>query len=212
MKYRPYVSIDIETTGLNREKSYVLEIGAVFDDLISPLSDLKTFNAKISYPHIEYAEFGALSINRNLIFELSKPLKHEHVMPFIDAISEFLVFLKNCQDKVREYESTRTRKYDDVQIHVAGKNPSSFDIPIIRNQIMARLQSPLNEEYVQELDEIIHYRFIDAGSLFLSDFDGYIPTLTDINAMIGRQKTSHKAVDDAYDVVCAVRHKLGVPF
>lgn len=213
MRLRPYISLDIETTGLDRERSQVLEIGAVFDDFLSPLAELKTFNAKIHYPHLTYGEFTALSMNKQLIYELSNPTKFANVMGFHDAIAEFIVWIKNCRDVLIKYEETQTRKYEDHKIIIAGKNVSAFDMPIIKNQIVKQTSNKdTAESFVDEIEEITHFRFIDVGSMYLTDFNGYIPSLSDINKLTGREKVSHRALDDAFDVVCAIRHKFGISF
>ncbi len=45
----PYVSIDIETTGLNPENCQVLEIGAVIDDGTTPIEDCPTFHCYVDH-------------------------------------------------------------------------------------------------------------------------------------------------------------------
>jgi len=42
-----YVSLDIETTGLNPENCQVLEIGAVIDDGTTPIEDCPTFQCYV---------------------------------------------------------------------------------------------------------------------------------------------------------------------
>ena len=44
-----YVSIDIETTGLNPENCQVLEIGAVIDDGTTPIEDCPTFHCYVDH-------------------------------------------------------------------------------------------------------------------------------------------------------------------
>lgn len=213
MKFRPYVSVDIETTGLDLERSQILEIGAVFDDMESPIEELETFTAKIYYDHFEYAELKALSMNKTVIDEIvAKPALRKNVFTFTDTMTDFIMWLKGRRDSLRKYEDAQNRKYTDDKIHVAGKNVSAFDIPIIKNQMSKRLDKNLATEYLNEFESLVHFRYIDVGSLYMVDFDGYLPSLNDINRVTGRQKVSHRAVDDAFDVVCAIRHKFGVPF
>lgn len=214
MKFRPYISMDIETTGLDRERAQILEIAAVFDDLESPLDKLPTFQAKIHYDHLDYAEFYALKMNKELINELSRsPSQQENVMTFQGAMSRFMEFVGHAIKKLVDYESIQLRKYPDEMIHVAGKNVSSFDIPITQNQIKAQFENKVEaQELLEDMKKVLHFRYIDVGSLYMVEFNGYIPTLSAINQLIGREKVSHKALDDAFDVICAIRHKFGVPF
>ena len=48
MTTKPYVSIDIETTGLNPENCQVLEIGAVIDDGTTPMANCPTILRRIA--------------------------------------------------------------------------------------------------------------------------------------------------------------------
>ena len=48
----PYVSIDIETTGLDPETCQILEIGAVFDNWTLPIRDLPTFHCYVVHKQI----------------------------------------------------------------------------------------------------------------------------------------------------------------
>ena len=41
MKLRPYLSIDIETTGLDTRKSEILSIGIILDDGVTPIDQLR---------------------------------------------------------------------------------------------------------------------------------------------------------------------------
>ncbi len=52
------------------------------------------------------------------------------------------------------------------------------------------------------------HRAIDVGSLYLSDF-GYVPSVSEINKLLDRSPVSHNALEDAWDVVYAIRNKFG---
>ena len=64
-----YVSIDIETTGINREKCQVLSIGAVIEDTNNPrpIEELPKFHAAIVGREGLYGEPFALNMNKSLI-------------------------------------------------------------------------------------------------------------------------------------------------
>lgn len=70
-----YVSIDIETTGLNPEKCQVLQIGAVIEDTSNPLpfEELPKFNCIVE--HDDYlGQPTALKMN-SWIFEILSGLE-----------------------------------------------------------------------------------------------------------------------------------------
>ena len=54
-----------------------------------------------------------------------------------------------------------------------------------------------------------NHRFIDCGDVFFSDF-GKNPSFEDINELIGWKPITHDALDDAINVVVALRYKAGV--
>ena len=62
----PYVSIDIETTGLEPETCQMLEIGAVYDDWTLPLAELPRFRRVIRWKTVQGSPF-AMSLNANLL-------------------------------------------------------------------------------------------------------------------------------------------------
>ena len=62
MQNKPFVFLDLETTGLNPSIHEVIEIGAIMVEGIS-LQPLSTFNMKVKPEHIETASDRALQIN-----------------------------------------------------------------------------------------------------------------------------------------------------
>jgi hypothetical protein len=113
------------------------------------------------------------------------------------------------------------RPYISIDIETTGIDPRSeilqisgvidnsveleeFDIPKIR----AFFQKHANGPALNEFDTLCHYKTLDVGSLYFDVF-GDNASLSKINELTGRKEVSHNALDDAYDVVYAVRHKLG---
>ncbi|HPM21940.1 MAG TPA: hypothetical protein PLY35_11900 [Thermotogota bacterium] len=113
-----YISIDIETTGLDYKNDLILEFSAIIEDteLNLPIEQLPILNIKFYYENIIGSPY-ALELNKNLIN-----------------------YIKNNKDKCIEY------KYDDEtfnnklikflldnnfnlneKINIAGKNFSNFD-------------------------------------------------------------------------------------
>lgn len=64
-----YVSIDIETTGLDKEKCEILSIGAVIEDTnnLLPIEDVPKFHAAIIGREGIYGSLFALNMNKGLI-------------------------------------------------------------------------------------------------------------------------------------------------
>ncbi len=81
------------------------------------------------------------------------------------------------------------------KVTFAGKNIGTFDLPILINNGI-------------DIPEYKH-RLIDVGSVYFNDF-GYVPSLDEINAKIGYKPVTHTALEDALNVVYAIRHKVGI--
>jgi oligoribonuclease (3'-5' exoribonuclease) len=172
----PYVSIDIETTGLDRQKVHVLQLAAVYDNG-KDVEDLPTFDRVIKWPVISHAEEYAMNLNRGL---LSRAYKNDRVVSINNARLDF----ENWLDKIQP----------SGRFTAAGKNIQGFDMPILVN--------PVNDFNMRRF---LH-RALDPGSMYTDEFD-HVPTLDEINTVTGRKAVTHDALDDAWDVVYAIRHK-----
>ncbi len=175
----PYLSIDIETTGLDRQKSHVLQLAAVYDNG-KDLEELHTFNQVIKWPVISHAEEFAMNLNKKL---LERAFKKQGIVSIDQCRTEFALWL----DKVQP----------GGKLTAAGKNVQSFDVPILKN--------PVNQISMRRF----LIRALDPGSMYTDEFN-HIPTLDEINRLTGRDAVSHDALDDAWDVVYAIRRKWDV--
>ena len=192
---RTYVSIDIETTGI-AEESYILQIAAVADDLKSPISNLKTLDMPIKYNKITYAEPYALGMNATLLANMmQKDFKTFEPERALDCL---VCFLEEVQTSIG-----LDKRGNKSKVILAGKNVASFDIPKLRTMI-----AKYSPELMSRFDSVVHYKTLDVGSLYFDIFK-YNPSLSEINKLTGRNQVSHNALDDALDVVYAVRYKLG---
>ena len=136
-----YLAIDIETTGLDIQRSHVLQLAAIYDNG-KDLDDLSTFNQVIRWPVLKYGEEYAMNMNRHL---LERAFKKEHVFELYAVQSNFHNFLKKVQP--------------DGRITAAGKNAQGFDLPILRNDTNNFGLSRINR------------RVLDPGSMFTEEFD-----------------------------------------
>jgi hypothetical protein len=196
-----YVSIDIETTGI-APASHILQISAVLDDLKSPISELKTLDLPIKYESISYSEPYALGMNAELFKKMMNP-EFKTYSPR-QALEELLAFVISVQESLG-----LDKRGNKQRVLVAGKNVSSFDITKIHGMFLqyfpeaAYMFDPMNN------NAVVSYKSLDVGSLYFDVFKENA-SLSKINKLTGRNAVSHNALDDAFDVVYAVRHKLGV--
>lgn len=201
LEKRPYVSIDLETTGISH-KSHILELGAVFEDWESPVSELKRIRLPFKWEVFTYAEPYALAMNAKLIQDIAYK-KIQSYSPG-EAAKMFAVFLNECHEKILKFDE----KYNLTnvlkgKIQFAGKNVAGFDIPKIEAWLADF------EYYRSTYHKTKMHRVIDVGALYMQDF-GYVPNLDQINAISHPERTevAHTAIEDAIDVILAIRKKF----
>lgn len=177
-RIKKYLSLDIETTGLNKEKSLIIQLAArvVNEDLTVS----EPFNILINHEEIIGEPF-ALGLNGWIFKEITS---------------------KNCSYKVAHNNLTATIMFDEwinnhfnskEKITVAGKNAATFDLPFLKH-------------YGFNTGRFSH-RVIDVGSMYLENF-GYVPNLDEINKLLDRKSVTHNALDDVDDVIYAINNKL----
>jgi DNA polymerase III alpha subunit (gram-positive type) len=174
-----YVSIDIETTGLDPDTCQVLEVGAVFEDWKSPISQLPEFRQILKYTELRGNPF-ALALNANLLKLIANP-QPEHCQP-----QELGQRLANW---------VRACGLDPMDLPAAGKNFASFD-----RQFLERL--PDFTQYVK-----FRHRTLDPAMLFWRPYeDERLPGSKTCYERAGLGgKVMHTAVDDARAVAQLMR-------
>lgn len=192
--YKPYVSLDIETTGIT-DGDQVLQIGLIVDDLVSPIDSLKQVSFFVDNSnklYTGYLDAEAISMN-SWIFEYlgGKKRSPYPIYDYPNAIIELHNVLADVSNKTGR------------SIVFAGKNVATFDLRLLK------ANGFLDEVMLKGRGIEISHRTIDTGSLYLPDF-GYVPTSNELNKLIGRDPVSHDALSDALDTVCAIRSKLKV--
>jgi hypothetical protein len=171
-----YVSIDIETTGLDPMMCQVIEVGAVYDNWVDPISELRTFHAVLKWPII-YGEPHALAMNAALL----RRMEGGHTIEPCELGEDFHYWLLDvCLDPF------------DVQ--AAGKNFSSFDMPFLYGV-------PNFKEKVH-----FRHRVIDPAILFWLPEDESLPgSKTCYERADMDTHIAHTALEDALAVVRLIR-------
>lgn len=195
----PYISIDLETTGLSLHNSQILQIAAIYDDGTTPIDSLPSYNVYIHEP-IAYAELGALVLHEEtkIFSKIRAAMKEKKAVTLEKGIEGLIEFILKHRP-LREDGS-----YGRVTL--AGKNAGTYDLPLLR-----RWMTPTQLELFLS---IIHHSILDVGSMYYFLFDR-IPSLQDIltylkdNGLIpAERKVSHDALQDAEDVIVAIRSGL----
>jgi hypothetical protein len=189
-----YLSLDIETTGLNPEKDQVLHIAAVLEDTESdvPVDELPYWEGLIKHNRVE-GDHYAIAMNIEIIETLKR------------VNSEWEVDYKD-RGRVGVYNDTECAVYsllnDDIfkeasnggttRPTLAGKNLAMFDLKFLDpHGLVGRYK----------------HRVLDAGMLAMGARPGWFmrdptpPSLGDL--LIG--DVTHDALEDARDVIRIIR-------
>lgn len=212
-----YVSIDIETSGLDAERNQVLSIGAIIEDTNNKLDrdDCPTFYRIITHKEITGNPF-ALTLNQEEISLISAFHEgDETVCDNIAFVSEdevakqFYDFLwENNMADFRLPLNEHVRMIDGkpypilgsktkpIRINVAGKNFGTFDKVFLEKL-----------PWWQKLIKTRH-KIIDPGVLFVNWVDDdQIPSLDTCKERANiKGVVTHNALDDAWDVIELLRN------
>lgn len=190
-----YVSVDIETTGLDPNKNQIIEFAAVIEDTenIKPIEELPYFSKLVL--HKEYTwnsiaarmnqdiwkEIQEIEEEQGKIFTMNRRSGDKWIIPDVLFI-EFSYFLNAHLGQKQ-------------QIVAAGKNFGAFDLQFLKK--------------LPDSEVVFHHRFIDPAMLFM-DFkkDLVPPSLSECLKRAGLDNTvRHRAKGDALQVIQLLRTK-----
>jgi hypothetical protein len=199
-----FVSIDIETTGLDPDTCQVLEIGAVINTPGIPLTELPTFRYRI-LRGIYRGEPHALGLNRDLLMALAaKGQNPIAVIKDSDAMPLGRDWYGHEDGFTRKLTAwLRVWGIDPVKFVAAGKNFANFDAPFLK-----KLKTP-GAPIIQW-----HHRILDPGSMYVRQADTFVPDTAeccrraclDPDDIPGEEHTS---IHDALVVVALIRRSQG---
>jgi oligoribonuclease len=188
---RPYVSIDIETTGLNPETCQILEIGAILDDWKTPVEHLPRFHCYVVHKQIK-GEAYALAMNAEILRRIAEPRKYpEYLFLAASFVGErFAEWLQSVNIDPKD------------KVLAAGKNFAGFDLQFFNK---------LGENYAPFKDYVtFKHRVIDPGSMFFDpviDLDGPPDSKTCMARCGLGGDVAHTALEDAEAVIRMVRNR-----
>ena len=220
-----YISIDVETTGLEKDRYQILSIGAIIEDTTNKLSfdDIPKFHAAILHNEITGSPF-ALNMNKKIIeavvqYQTAKDQDEKndlvqmtgmHFYHEDKVVEGFFHWLYDngmySQNPIMEGQMmvmgengkmypALTSKMKPVSLNVAGKNFASFD-----KHFLERL--PRWQQVIR-----IRQRMIDPSILFTNWSED--ETMPDLYTCKKRAKVegivTHDALEDAWDVIQLLR-------
>jgi oligoribonuclease (3'-5' exoribonuclease) len=186
-----YVSIDIETLGLDPKVHDIVEFGAVIDDLANPqpLYKLPRFHAFFEKENY-FGNSFCMALHKRIWDAINK--NEGNIIEIEDLMYGFSNFLAKNGVPFDE----KKQKY---VVNPAGKNFAGFDWQFLKEQIPADKWA----------DVTFKHRAIDPGILFLRPDDTEVPGLEECLKRAGiPQEVTHDAIGDALQVVKLVRAGL----
>jgi oligoribonuclease len=220
-----YLSLDIETTGLNSENDQILSVGIIIEDTEKklPFEEIPKFHVAIVRERIE-GDLFAINLNKNLLqtintwkgsneegrdlLEKSSGmifLKEDEIVP---ALFNFL-FKNNILDlSLYQFDVNRQVQVIDgvvypvlnnrtpiSHLNVAGKNVATFDKLFVE-------KLPRWKQFFK-----IRQRIIDPTVLFTNwNEDDQLPNLTTCKERAGTGgEVTHDAIQDAFDIIELLR-------
>lgn len=216
-----YVSIDIETSGLDPEKNCVLSIGAIIEDTEKklPYEECPKFNAVILQREIVGSP-RALTMNKGLIAMIGEYLEGDDEARFnMDTVLNYSFYEKegvikefywwlynngyfqggNGDGYFKNYDGYMkpiiTSATKPITLNVAGKNFGTFDKLFLQ-------QLPWWQKLIRT-----RQRVLDPAILFVDwKNDESLPSLTTCKQRAGIEGiVTHDALEDAWDVIEVLR-------
>jgi hypothetical protein len=213
-----YVSIDIETSGLNHDMNHVLSIGAIIEDTNNklPYEELPKFNAIVLQNNIQGSP-RAITMNSDIIYlmgdylegsnEIREDLKLTSGYQFFEeeeVIKEFYRFLWRNGYSTLDSPSTHDNgklmpiidsRTKPITLNVAGKNFGTFDKLFLQ-------ELPWWQKLIRT-----RQRVLDPAILCVDWVnDESLPSLTvckdrkNVEGIV-----THNALEDAWDVIQILR-------
>ena len=213
-----YVSIDIETSGLNHDMNHVLSIGAIIEDTNSklPYEELPKFNAIVLQNNIQGSP-RAITMNKEIISLMGEYLEGTDEVRGIlnsnsgynfyeedDIVKEFYKFLWSNGYSTLYSPSTHINgkltpiidgKTKPITLNVAGKNFGTFDKLFLQ-------ELPWWQKLIKT-----RQRVLDPAILCVDwSNDTSLPSLTTCKERMNVEGiVTHNALEDAWDVIEILR-------
>jgi DNA polymerase III alpha subunit (gram-positive type) len=181
---RPYISIDIETTGLDPETCQVIEVGAVIEDWNSDVAKLPSWHCYVDQGSFKGQPY-ALALNQGIFWKIAdkEKLKDQHQ------------FLWPSEVGAKLAGWLESYGFNPKKLLVAGKNFAGFDRPFLGS--MKKFKDHV----------AFRHRVIDPAMLFWNPWTDEAPpdskTCMKRSGIAG--EVAHTAVEDAIGVIKMVR-------
>lgn len=191
-----FLSIDIETTGLDPQKNQILEFGAVaIDTSCGNAPYVDDFRAVFIHQEL-IGNPIALTINKDLIGQINYVLKTKEFD--FEGHNDYKctdIYARNAEEFQKYFDQWLESIGFTERLTLAGKNLASFDLKFIE-------AAGIKIKY--------RHRMIDPAILYVNwDTDETLPDLQQCLDRAGIEKSvAHTSIADAMDVAELVLKKL----
>ena len=189
-----YVSIDLETTGLDTQRCQVLQVALVIEDTAvdAPVERLPCFECLVApYAGRVEGEPYALALNADLLRALDTAPKGGWVVKYRGRNVQVLAHNLWEEDALEWL----TKHFGNQRVTVAGKNAAGFDLRFL-------CYPPLQAKF--------RHRALDPGSVFVDWTQDQLPSLDELKVSRGVDgPVTHDALEDARDVIRVLRTAYG---
>lgn len=199
MSYAPFVSIDLETTGLDPRTCQILEVGLVVDDWSTPIDKLPSCSFYVD-PGAIHGEPYALQMNAEIIEQIiamrgSWAERDGLLIKTTDVAARIQNWLLQTLPLIGD--RANPWREGKVFFRPAGKNYAGFDKAFL--------------ELLPNWHDLMapHHRAIDPGSMYFDPrIDDDVPGTEECLRRAGLDPdVKHRAEEDARDVVRLIRRK-----
>ena len=201
-----YVSIDIETSGLNPKKNQILSCGAIIEDTSKSLSfeDCPKFYATVIHRNIKGSP-KALLMNMDVIKDISDYIENDRNDALNNEVGNYNPIFVETFTLTSSFTSflhangiKPDSRFQRYKINVAGKNFAAFDMLFLNNV----------PGWLGFID--IRKRILDPAILYFDvNNDDTLPSLDVCKKRANIDgNVSHNALLDAWDVIQVLRNKL----
>lgn len=191
-----FLSIDIETTGLDPQKNQILEFGAIAIDTSYP-TDPYIADFRAVFVHQELTGNPiALTMNSELIDEIASLVKSkEFDFDLYNSVNPNSVCVRNSEEFQKYFDAWLVGINFTERLTLAGKNLASFDLKFIE-------AAGIKIKY--------RHRMIDPAILYVDwEKDETLPDLQQCLDRAGIVKSvEHTSLADAIDVAELVLKKI----
>lgn len=189
-----FVSIDIETTGLDHLTCDTIEVGAVIDDWLFPMKEPPTFHCYIEKPYYRGQPY-ALSMHAEIFRRIAtKAEGYTYVKP-----DEFTQVFGNWLKANDAYVIDPDNPDREARGVVTGKNYSTFDDRFLR-------EFKRYDEHIK-----LHHRVLDPGNMLWNPAEDTKPpgSQTCMERTHQAGEVAHTALEDAVSVAKMIQTHVG---